>query len=266
VDGFPRLDYTAGLTLLTERNCGIPNPPNHSTRQEAVVNTRRAGREDLDRPESHASDDLVLAATALRGADSHRPEPAKTHGSHPDDRVSVFWRVFGGTILSIFALVAVTLYNNLQSNVTELRAELSRSNEARAELVKKEEFNARIQNLWDRLQSLQELRATVSGLKEQVAGYGDRQGDVKVVRDQLAAVDLRLKAAEDDHKALARAELMMTALEQKATARDAQLKAGEDERKEMAKQLSELRERLAKVEGATEVKPMSKLPPTPKGQ
>jgi small-conductance mechanosensitive channel len=220
------------------------------------VNTRRPGRDELDRPDTRESEQLVVAAGTLRAAEPRAAEPVKTHAGHPDDRVSVFWRVFGGTILSIFALVAITLYNNLQSNVTELRAELSRSNEARAELVKKEEFNTRTQTVWDRVQALQELKATVTGLKEQVTSYGEKQGDFKAVRDQLAAVEQRLKTAEEDHKALAHAELTITALEQRTAARDAQLKAAEDERKEMAKQLAELRERLAKVEGATEVKPM----------
>lgn len=230
------------------------------------MNIRRPGRDEQDRPDSRESEDLVLAAGALRAADARPGGPVKAHPGHPDDRVSVFWRVFGGTILSIFALVAVTLYNNLQSTVTELRTELSRSNEARAELVKKEEFNTRTQTIWDRLQALQELKATVSGLKEQVAACGEKQGDVKSLRDQLAAIEQRLKAGEDDHKSLAKAELTITALEQKTAARDAQLKAADDERKEMAKQLAELRERLAKVEGATEVKPMPKSSGPAKGQ
>jgi DNA repair exonuclease SbcCD ATPase subunit len=223
------------------------------------VNTRRPGRDELDRVahlESREPEAVIVAASAVRPIDMRSPEPAKS--AHPDDRVSMFWRVFGGTILSIFALVAVTLYNNLQSNVTELRAELSRVNEARAELVKKEEFNSRMQSMWDRMQALQELKVTVTGIKEQVAGFNEKQGDVKGLLDKLAAVEAKLKAAEDDHKTLAKAELMVTALEQKTAARDAQLKAAEDERKEMVKQLAELRERLAKVEGATEVKPMPK--------
>ena len=228
------------------------------------MSTRRPGRDELDSLDTPEPDNLVLAAGTLRAADMRPVEPARAHAAHPEERLSVFWRVFGGTILSIFALVAVTLYNNLQSNINELRAELSRSHEARAELVKKEEFNARTQNIWDRVQTLQELRATVSGLKEQVAGFGEKQGDVKALRDQLAAVEQRLKMAEDDHKALAKAELTITALEQKTATRDTQLKSAEDERKDMAKQLAELRERLAKVEGATEVKPMTK--PMAKGQ
>jgi DNA repair exonuclease SbcCD ATPase subunit len=228
------------------------------------VNTRRPGRDELDKPDTRELEETALVAGMLRAAEPRIPEGGKFQPGHSDDRLSVFWRVFGGTILSILALIAVTLYNNLQSNVTELRAELNRSNEARAELVKKEEFNSRTQTMWDRVQTLQELKATVSGLKEQVSSVGEKQGDLKAVRDQLTVVEQRLKAADEDHKSLAKAELTITALEQKTAARDSQLKAAEEERKEMAKQLAELRERLAKVEGATEVKPMSKSPGTPK--
>ena len=49
-----------------------------------------------------------------------------------------------------------------------------------------------------------------------------------------------------------------------ATDYDPSNKAAEDERKELSKQLLELRERLAKVEGVTEVKPMPKS--LPKGE
>jgi hypothetical protein len=227
------------------------------------VNTRRPGRDELARIDSRDPDAVIVAASTLHPADVRPHELPKTaHAAHPDDRLSMFWRVFGGTILSIFALVAVTLYNNLQSNVTELRAELSRSNEARAELLKKEEFNGRIQSVWDRMQALQELKVTVTGLKEQVAGFSEKQGDTKALLDKLAAIEQRLKMAEEDHRAMTKAELTITTLDQKIAARDVQLKAADDERKEMAKQLAELRERLAKVEGATEVKPMPK-PSTP---
>jgi len=166
------------------------------------VNTRRPGRDELNTQATRESESVVVAASTLRGPETGAAEPVKV--GHPDDRLSMFWRVFGGTILSILALIAVTVYNNLQSNVTELRVELSRSNEARAELVKKEEFNARTQTMWDRLQALQELKATVSGLKEQVATYGEKQGDVKALRDQLAMIEQRLKSADEDHKALAK--------------------------------------------------------------
>jgi len=220
------------------------------------VNTRRPGCDETDFNDERKSRALILAAGSLRH-DDH--SPVKSPG-HPDERVSLFWRVFGGTFLSIAALVAITLYNNQASSITELRAEVSRLNEARAEAVKKEEFNTRTQSMWDRMQQLQEIRVTVTSLKEQLNGMGEKSVDVKAVQDKLAVIEQRLKAAEDDHKALAKAEIAITALEQKTAARDAQLKTAEDDRKDMAKQLQDMRERLAKVEGVTETKPMPKSP------
>jgi DNA repair exonuclease SbcCD ATPase subunit len=217
------------------------------------VNTRRPDRDDVDTMDGRDQEAIVLAAGTLRTGESRSQ-------AHPEERLSLFWRVFGGTILSIGALVAVTLYNNLTSNINELRSEVNRVNEARADLVKKEEFSARTQNMWDRIQNLQELRVTVTSLKEQVSTYSEKQANQKNVRDQVAIIEQRLKSAEDDHKAMAKAELAISTLEQKAAAREAQLKAAEDDRRELAKQVQELRERLAKVEGVTEVKPMPKSP------
>jgi hypothetical protein len=162
------------------------------------VSTRRFEQDHETDTLDATTEAAVLAAQA--------PTDAR-HRKHADgeDKLSLFWRVFGGTILSIVALVGITIYNNLSTSISELRSELSRVNEARAELVKKEEFNARTQNVWDRVQSLQDLKVMV-------------------------------------------------------TAREAQLKVADDERRDLAKQLQDLRERLAKVEGATEVKPMAKGP------
>jgi DNA repair exonuclease SbcCD ATPase subunit len=220
------------------------------------VSTRRFDR-DHDTDSLDATTETAVLAVAQRPLESR----SRKH-SDGDEKLSLFWRVFGGTILSIVALVGITIYNNLSTSISELRSELSRVNEARAELVKKEEFNARTQNVWDRLQALQELKVTVTALKEQVAGLGDKKAEFQAVQDKLTLIEQRLRTAEEDHKALSKAELAVAALEQKAAARESQLKAGEDERKELARQLQDLRERLAKVEGATEVKPMAKGPMT----
>ena len=218
------------------------------------MSTRR-----FDREHEHGSLDATTEAAVLTVATQRPPEPTR-HKHDSDEKLSLFWRVFGGTILSIVALVGITIYNNLSSSISELRSELNRVNEARGELVKKEEFNARTQNVWDRVQNLQELRVTVTALKEQVAGLGDKKGEFQALQDRLTLIEQRLRMAEDDHKALAKAELAVAALEQKAAARETQLKAAEDERKDLARHLQDLRERLAKVEGATEVKPMAKSP------
>jgi DNA repair exonuclease SbcCD ATPase subunit len=216
------------------------------------VSIRRFDREHDTDSLGATTETAVLAVATQR---PHEPARLKHEG---EEKLSLFWRVFGGTTLSIVALVGITIYNNLSTSISELRSELNRVNEARAELVKKEEFNARTQNVWDRVQALQELKVTVTALKEQVAGFGDKKGDFQAVQEKLTLIEQRIRTSEEDHKALMKAELAVAALEQKAAAREAQLKAGEDERKELARQLQDLRERLAKVEGATEVKPMTK--------
>ena len=118
------------------------------------MNTRRPGRDDVGMSNERESEALILASSTIRPS-----EPVKSRDQgHPDERLSLFWRVFGGTILSICALVAISLYNNLANSITELRGELSRVNEARGEMVKKEEFNSRTQSMWDRVQTLQEMK------------------------------------------------------------------------------------------------------------
>ncbi|MCU0705762.1 MAG: histidine kinase [Fimbriiglobus sp.] len=52
-------------------------------------------------------------------------EPKKSD----DEKMHIFWRVFGGAILSVTAFAGFTLYNTLTSNIAELRTENSRLRE-----------------------------------------------------------------------------------------------------------------------------------------
>lgn len=150
-----------------------------------------------------------LAFGALRAAEDGRA----AHGKE-DEKLSVFWRVFGGTILSICALVAITLYNNLNSTITDLRSSVDRANEARsaavndlraeiakaaearataiidvraemakaaearAELIRKDEINPRITTIHERIQGLQTQNnaqnATLTSVKTELDGLKDR--------------------------------------------------------------------------------------------
>jgi hypothetical protein len=51
-------------------------------------------------------------------------------------RSTVFGRICGGTLLSIAALVAVTLYQQANRNLHELRGDVNRLNGVRGELVR----------------------------------------------------------------------------------------------------------------------------------
>ena len=123
-----------------------------------------------------------------------------------EERLSLFWRVFGGTLLSIAALVIVTVYQQFSNCLLELRNDMIHLNESRADLLKKDEFNNRMNSVWSSMKDLQTAETALTGLRERSA-----------------------------------------LLEQ-------QLKAAEDERKELTRQLQQLRERLAVVEGRVKVK------------
>ena len=231
---------------------------------------KRLGRDESTEQNNESA---VLSLSTLRSGESNAQAPTKSGGDKSDEKISLFWRVFGGTILSIAALVAITIYNNMASALAELRGELARVNEARAELVKKDEFNARSTSMWNRIQELQAITLAVTSLKEQVTTLADRNGgaskemkdaldglrqNVNGLKDKLTNFEQHARVQDEDHQVLQKANVAIAALQEKATARDMQLKQSEDERKDMAKELQALRERLAKLEGQQEFKPAPK--------
>jgi hypothetical protein len=172
----------------------------------------------------------VVAETLRSVASASGPNEAAP--AREEARISLFWRVFGGTLLSIAALVGVTVYQQVTNGLNDLRAELghlnndlrkdmSRLSETEADLVKKDDYNGRLRSVWDGIKELQTDKATVTALKERTA-----------VLQEL------FKAAEEERKDLARQLQQLR-----------EVKAGEEDRKELLRELQRLRERLALVEG-----------------
>ncbi len=186
-------------------------------------------REDRNEQRSSQliSEAPILAAETLRNSTqtSAAAAPAK-----PEERLPLFLRVFGGTLLSIAALGCITLcqyFNNSLHEIRndfghlneDLRKELSHLAEAQADLVKKEEFNARMKAVWDNTKDIKADMTTLALLK-----------------DRCTMLEERLKAGEAERKTHAK------------EFQEKELKANDDERKEVLKQLLRLRERLAIIE------------------
>ncbi len=143
-----------------------------------------------------------------------------------EERISLFWRVFGGTILSICALVVMTLFNHLNGSLSELRADIARLNEARAELVKKDEFNVRTTTMWDRIQGLQgqmstqaagatTLQAELNGLKERADKHSTHLDAVR--KDLILAVEAARKEATGTSDAIKKDMAMVELLKERVT-------------------------------------------------
>jgi hypothetical protein len=239
------------------------------------VNVRRNDQDDRDGFGS-ATAQLPFTATALHNA--QKPVDAK-----PDENagISVFWRVFGGTIVSIVALVGITLYNSMNNQIAELRGEIHKLNEARAELIKKDEFGNRVNVYTDRVQQLQtqnnEQNATIRAMRAELDGYKEKMtragldldaakkdlASIEVLKEKLTTLATDLKATrEESLKVRQDVDKNLTADTDRKTRRDEQYKEIDKAIKEQAAALQSLQIKLARLEGATSV-PAKPVEPKP---
>jgi hypothetical protein len=141
---------------------------------------------------------ILLAAEAMRVAAT--PSTAARSGAAPSvgavngaalpagERISLFWQVFGGTIVSAIALIIITAFGQLSSTATDLRRDV---NQLQAELVRKDEMNARLNAVWQSVKDLQATTASRASLEE----------STRVVNQDFGA---RIKTDDEQRKDLQR--------------------------------------------------------------
>jgi chromosome segregation ATPase len=188
---------------------------------------------------------------------------AASEPHRPEEKISLFWRVFGGTILSIAALVAIQAYQALAGNIHELRSDQNRLREFTADFVKKDEFATRTSSLWNRVQDLQNVNASVtvlgnklSVMESQAAQAEKERKDTAVslaqlpgLREKVGQIDENKKSADQDHREILSILAAMQSLRDKDALLEKKLRDGETERKDLMREIQILRERLAKIEG-----------------
>ena len=178
----------------------------------------------------------ILSSTSLpvqmemlrQSAESGKPQDS----GKEETKIPLFWRVFGGTVLSISALIVMTAYQSLSGNIAELghqidhletdmRKEMSRLAELNGELVRKDECESRFRGVWVSLDEIKQNRKGIIEVTQRCDGLLDQQRDAVKQRGQLRS-DLQ---EVREHRA---------ASQQRAELRD---------------EVARLRERLAGVEG-----------------
>lgn len=229
-----------------------------------------------DDESQNRTEEVAMLETARSAAESSNEKPAP---KKEEEGMSLFWRVFGGTILSIVALVSITLFNNMSSSITELRAEISREREARAELVKKEEFNTRVTAQYERMRGIDALKVELEGMKEKVHTNATALETVKrdanaaveavkkdnsasadamkkdaatleILKEKEAATAAEVKSLRDQvSKLVGEVEKNKTYDLERKTTRDTQYKQVEETLKDLQKALQDCREKLARLEG-----------------
>ncbi len=254
---------------------------------------KRNGSDDGYDHEAGSPNGTATEAYLMRPAG---PPPRADHATG-EERMSIFWRVFGGTILSIAALAAVTMYNAVTTNVSELRselargraeldranadirAELSRSHEARADLLRKDEFSTRMTTSWDAVRAIQAQNTTQNATlaaqrteldalkdranrqaadfeavkKDQAATTDALKKDVAALdalKDRLAATATELKLVKDDtHLVKQQLDRNQAYDQERKEYRDKQSKLFDEAMKELQKGVQDCREKLARLEG-----------------
>jgi DNA repair exonuclease SbcCD ATPase subunit len=133
--------------------------------------------DDQQSPKVTTAGAALLAFEAAHGSGVDRPS-RRSKTKEPER--SQLWRIFGGTLLSIAALVTITLTQQFAGILTEVRQDINRMHEAVGELVRKEELSA----------ALKDAQATASSLS--------------ALRERTSFLEQRLREAEDDRKSLTR--------------------------------------------------------------
>jgi chromosome segregation ATPase len=224
-----------------------------------------------DQSDSRTNQAALLAAAETIRPKHHHPanleRPAKPDA---EGGVSVFWRVFGGTILSIAVLIVITVCNQFSSSLNDLRRDLNAQVESRSDLVKKADLDYNTTALWT---AVKETRASASAAQtltdktKSLEQWAERQaknaGDDR--KELLGRIEENRKSLQDENRDTVKKldELRKTLDDERKDYQrklDEQRKTAEDERKELAHKFEDKQKRFeeqnkeltAKLQGLAE--------------
>lgn len=113
--------------------------------------------------------------------------PADLHTTRGDSRHSLLWRISAGTLLSIGGMVLITIYQNLNGGLNEVRNDLKHLTVTSGDQVKKDELHNRITPLWTTIKELQAAK------------------EAGAVRDgRMTYLEQQLKAGDEERRELVR--------------------------------------------------------------
>jgi DNA repair ATPase RecN len=150
------------------------------------------------------------------------------------------WRISGGILLLAAALIAVAGYQNMDNQMNRLRdqlgtltqelhRDLDRLGENNGAMIKKDDHSTRLRTVWD---SIKEMS-------------GDHT-DLTRVKERCAILQEMAKGNEEERRQMA---------EEVRRLRESQ--AGDGDKATLTRELRDLRERLAQIEGKRSVHPVS---------
>ena len=156
------------------------------------------------------------------------------------------WRISGGMLLLIAALIGVAVHQNLNRQINqlhdqlgelnqELRRDMSRLSENNGAMIKKDDHSTRMRTIWDSIKAMN----------------GDHT-DLTRVKERCAVLQEMYKGNEEERRQMS---------EEVRRLREAQ--AGDSDKASLTREIRALRERLAQIEGKPTVQPVSHQEITP---
>jgi hypothetical protein len=136
-------------------------------------------------------------------------EPIKDDKKKAEDQIPLFWKLCSAALLSVAALVAVTLYNQLSAGSSQLRSELGllrhEVGQLRNDLVPKDDYAARNERTINTIKQVQAQN------KAALETWRERLGE-----QRTAVTELRLQIKEAERE-LQRLRERLSALEREAS-------------------------------------------------
>ena len=199
------------------------------------MSQNRSGRQLNESGTQPASTPVVVEV--LRNAAESAKAGEEAGKDKEEKSIPLFWRVFGGTVLSMVSLVVMTAYSGFNASLAETKGNLaSLGTEVRKETARLEETMAG-------LSRKEELATTMSSINRNLTELGEDHKAMAGLRVRCAELVSAFKTGEKERRVL-EGELQKLREEQAADA----------ERRALVEDLGRLRERLASMEGRTAVK------------
>jgi len=97
----------------------------------------------------------VAVAETMRSVSAHKEDSEAKPAKNGEEKNLRFWRVFGGTLLSIGALVVMTAYSGITGSIADLHKELNQEMEKRSEFARKDDFTRSATSQWTAIKEVQ---------------------------------------------------------------------------------------------------------------
>jgi methyl-accepting chemotaxis protein len=214
---------------------------------------KRATRDDDQAAPNNNPDLDILTAETLRNSANNSEvqlhSPGGDGGKSGEEKVSIFWRIFGGTILSIVCLVIISAYQSLTGTLKDLNGEINQLKESKADFVKKDDFAASRTKIWDRFttdgQQIQAMTTTLATVKNDL-GRQDQ-----AIKDEVARLAGSIKSLQDEKREiLASTQAAVGQVRDRQTAFEQQLRTAEQSLKAVEQQLKAVEQCARDIQAA----------------